>query len=112
MTSWFEPILHNDPPSKSNLRSTYNSNTAQALGCFYRLYNIIFIISYILKSMQIVLIGFFMIFSVLVLCTQVNMIVCECISTPGKLEKHAWPRWESNLRTELRGQVEYVIFRN
>ena len=22
----------------------------------------------------------------------------ECISTPGKLEKYAWPRWESNLR--------------
>ena len=21
-----------------------------------------------------------------------------CISTPGKLEKYAWPRWESNLR--------------
>ena len=39
----------------------------------------------------------------------------ECISTPDKLEKYAWPRWESNLRpleyqpnalpTELRGQV-------
>jgi hypothetical protein len=22
----------------------------------------------------------------------------ECISTPGKLEKYVWPRWESNLR--------------
>ena len=22
----------------------------------------------------------------------------ECISTPGKLEKYAWPRWDSNLR--------------
>ena len=21
-----------------------------------------------------------------------------CVSTPGKLEKYAWPRWESNLR--------------
>jgi hypothetical protein len=21
-----------------------------------------------------------------------------CISTPGKLEKYAWPRWESNIR--------------
>ena len=39
----------------------------------------------------------------------------ECISTPGKLEKHAWPQWESNLRplehqpnappNEPRGQV-------
>jgi hypothetical protein len=29
-----------------------------------------------------------------------NMLVCcysECISTPGRLEKYAWPRWESNL---------------
>ena len=42
-----------------------------------------------------------MIFSVLVLCTQVNMIFgcySECISTPGELEKYARPRWESNLR--------------
>jgi hypothetical protein len=22
----------------------------------------------------------------------------DCISTPGRLEKYAWPRWESNLR--------------
>jgi hypothetical protein len=25
----------------------------------------------------------------------------ECISTPGKLEKYAWPRWESNLTYDL-----------
>ena len=25
-------------------------------------------------------------------------VTLECISTPGKLEKYAWPRWESNLR--------------
>ena len=24
----------------------------------------------------------------------------ECISTPGKLEKYAWPRWDSNLITQ------------
>jgi hypothetical protein len=39
-----------------------------------------------------------MIFSVLVLCTQVNMMfVMLLTSTPGKLEKYAWPRLESNL---------------
>ena len=55
----------------------------------------------------------------MVLCTQVNKMYVncysECISTPGKREKYAWPRWDSNLRplecepnalpTELRGQV-------
>ena len=25
-------------------------------------------------------------------------VTLECISTPGKCEKYAWPRWESNLR--------------
>ena len=43
----------------------------------------------------------------------------ECISTPGKLERYAWPRWESNLRpleywpnalpTELRDQLSYAV---
>ena len=40
-----------------------------------------------------------MIFSVLMQCTQVNMMLVmfsECISTPGKLEKYVCPRWESN----------------
>ena len=42
-------------------------------------------------------------------------VTLRCVSTLGKLEKCAWPRWESNLRpleylpnalpTELRGQV-------
>jgi hypothetical protein len=36
-------------------------------------------------------------------CNVLRWIRClwcysECISTPGKLEKYAWPRWESNLR--------------
>jgi hypothetical protein len=25
----------------------------------------------------------------------------ECISTPGRLEKYAWPRWDSNIATVL-----------
>ena len=24
--------------------------------------------------------------------------IIPCISTPGRLEKYAWPRWDSNLR--------------
>ena len=34
------------------------------------------------------------------------MIVCDVTSTPGKLEKYAWPRWESNLRHLANGRGE------
>ena len=27
-----------------------------------------------------------------------DVIYSECMFTPGKLEKYAWPRWQSNLR--------------
>ena len=42
--------------------------------------------------------------SMMVLCTQVNKMyviatLSACISRPGKLEKYAWPRWDSNLRS-------------
>ena len=37
----------------------------------------------------------------------------ECISTPGKLEKHAWPRWDSNLRpldaSPMLCQLSYAV---
>ena len=42
-------------------------------------------------------------------------VTLSVLSTPGRLEKYAWPRWESNQRpleywpnalpTELRGQI-------
>jgi hypothetical protein len=42
------------------------------------------------------------IFCVGVICTQVNMMFVMLpwvyISTLGKLDKYAWPQWESNLR--------------
>ena len=49
-------------------------------------------------SMQSIVIWFFLCW-----CCVLRWIWClwcysECISTPGKLEKYAWPRWESNLR--------------
>ena len=27
-----------------------------------------------------------------------ELTIFECISTPDRFEKYAWPRWESNLR--------------
>jgi hypothetical protein len=57
----------------------------------FSLWNSIFYISHFQTNI-------FIKFAVLVQCTQVNkmLVWChsECISTPGRLEKYAWPRWD------------------
>ena len=42
---------------------------------------------------------------------NIMFVMLLCISTPGKLEKYAYPRWESNLRPleyYKTGRFEYV----
>jgi hypothetical protein len=47
-------------------------------------------------------------------CNVLRWIWClwcysECKSTPGKLEKYAWPRWESNLQIEWRSLILLLL---